>query len=194
MAWFANSPAVIFLEEKPNYLSFCGKCCFYLLFEDCCSPEGPEIHHKRVNITPHENRIYLYLRGGSYRCQGVCQLGSSPGLPSPAGLAGTPSSGDLACPQPARGSCWTEVSAWWRRGWAGWLARGCCSLPCPWSQYCCRWHHQTAWCPFSPLRRTVKHLKQKRIEKGRGIMESWVDTKLTIFKVINAPCCSGARY
>lgn len=105
---------------------------------------------------------------GSYHCQGVCQLASSPGLLFPAGLGEKPSSGDLAYPQPARGSYWTEVSGWWHRGWAECLVLGCCSPPSPWSRYCCRWHHQTAWYQFSPPLQTVKHLRQKRMNTERG--------------------------
>lgn len=134
-----------------------------------------QISHEKTQI---KKRIELYFHHGSYHCQGVCQWASSPGLLFPAGLGEKPSSGDLACLQPARGSCWTGVSEWWHRGWAGCLVPGYCSLPSPWSQYCCRWHHQTAWYPSCPPPRTVKHLRQKRgrvrrmrWERGKGIME-----------------------
>lgn len=152
----------------------------------------------------YKNRNELYFHRGAYRCQGVCRWASSPGLPSPAGLGEKPSSGDLAGPRPARGSCWTGGSEWWRREWADCLALGCCSPPSPWSQYCCRWHHQTAWCPSSPPRRTAKHLRWAEEsdgkrggggeKKGEGIMERCADMKLTIFKVINTPRCSGTLY
>lgn len=124
------------------------------------------LHKKRQKTMGSILHITHYIF--SYRCQGVCQLVSSPGLLFPAGLGEKPSSEDLACPRPARGNCWTGVSEWWRRGWAGCLVLGCCSLPSPWSQYCCRWHRQTAWCPSSPRLQTAKHLRQSRRVTERG--------------------------
>lgn len=103
-----------------------------------------------------------------HHCQGAYLLASSPDLPFPAAPVEKPSSGDLVCPQPAHGSCWTAVSEWWRTGWAGCLGLGCCSPPSPWSRCCCRWHHRTAWCPFSPPLPTVEHLRQKRRLTERG--------------------------